>query len=59
MSARCPLHCFLTTATACLLAGVAALATATLGSPRASAATVTTAWQNGALAPVCGKGRAI
>jgi hypothetical protein len=48
MAARSPLRRFLAASTARLLA-TAALATAALGNaPRAAAATVTTAWQNGA-----------
>jgi hypothetical protein len=47
MSARFPLRGFLAASVACLL--VTGLITATFGStPKASAATVTTAWQNGA-----------
>jgi hypothetical protein len=51
MSARCapPLHRILASAAACVLAVAAVLVTAVLGgTPAASAATDTTAWQNGA-----------
>src|ERR1700723_1392550 len=50
MSARCaPLHRFLASAAACLIAVAAVLVTAALGgTPAATAATNTTAWQNGA-----------
>ena len=50
MSARCaPLHRFLASATACLIAVAAVLVTAVLGgTPAAFAASNTTAWQNGA-----------
>src|ERR1700728_188257 len=50
MSARCaPLHRLLASAAACLIAVAAVLVTAILGgTPAASAATNTTAWQNGA-----------
>src|ERR1700723_2219554 len=50
MSARCaPLHRFLASAAACLIAVAAVLVTAAPGAtPAASAATNTTAWQNGA-----------
>jgi hypothetical protein len=51
MSARCapPLHRLLASAAACVIAVAAVLVTAVLGgTPAASAATDTTAWQNGA-----------
>src|SRR6202453_3827984 len=50
MSARCaPLHRLLASAAACLIAVAAVLVTAILGgTPAASAASNTTAWQNGA-----------
>jgi Carbohydrate binding module (family 6) len=50
MSARCtPLHRLLASAAACLIAVAAILVTAALGgAPAASAASDTTAWQNGA-----------
>jgi hypothetical protein len=50
MSARCaPLHRLLASAAACLIAVAAILVTAVLGgAPAASAASNTTAWQNGA-----------
>ncbi len=50
MSARCPLHRrLLATATGCFLVAATVLVTAALGTaPAASAATDTTAWQNGA-----------
>jgi len=51
MSARCapPLHRLLASAAACLIAVAAVLVAAVLGgTPAASAATDTTAWQNGA-----------
>ena len=50
MSARCaPLQRLLASAAACLIAVAAVLVTAVLGgTPAASAASVTTAWQNGA-----------
>jgi hypothetical protein len=49
MSARCPLHRVLPIATACSLAAATVLIAVIVGgAPRASAQTVTTAWQNGA-----------
>jgi len=50
MSARCPLHRSLAIPAVCLLAASALLAAVSARPPAASAASVTTAWQNGGFA---------